>query len=161
MKEAGSGQCRPPGPDPESRLKQMVLFLLIAAVGNAVYHVSQKALAPAANPMVLLMAVYAVAFLGAALAAPWFAAGSGGAWKAQVFTWPVLALGLSVLLIEIGFLLAYRTGGSLQWSGVAVNGVAALLLLPAALLVFRETFSPIRAAGLLLTVSGLALMTRR
>ena len=68
---------------------------------------------------------------------------------------------MSVLLIEIGFLLAYRTGGSLQWSGVAVNGVAALLLLPAALLVFRETFSPIRAAGLLLTVSGLALMTRR
>jgi len=60
MKEAGIGQWRPSGPDPESRLKQMVLFLLIAAVGNAVYHVSQKTLAPAANPMVLLMAVYAL-----------------------------------------------------------------------------------------------------
>ena len=38
-------------------MKQLVLFLLIAALGNALYHVSQKTLAPAANPMVLLMAV--------------------------------------------------------------------------------------------------------
>jgi multidrug transporter EmrE-like cation transporter len=44
---------------------------------------------------------------------------------------------------------------------VAVNGVSAILLLPAALLVFREAFSPARAMGLLLTLSGLAIMTRK
>ena len=142
-------------------MKQLVLFLLIAALGNALYHVSQKTLAPAANPMVLLMAVYAVAFVAAALAAPFFRTSAPIAWTAQVFNWPVLALGVSVLLIEIGFLLAYRSGGSLQWSGVAVNGVSAILLLPAALLVFREAFSPVRAMGLLLTLSGLAIMTRK
>jgi drug/metabolite transporter (DMT)-like permease len=141
-------------------MKQLVLFLLIAALGNALYHVSQKTLAPAANPMVLLMAVYAVAFVAAALAAPFFRTSAPIAWTAQVFNWPVLALGVSVLLIEIGFLLAYRSGGSLQWSGVAVNGVSAILLLPVALLVFREAFSPARAMGLLLTLSGLAIMTR-
>ena len=43
----------------------MLLFLLIAALGNVLYHVSQKTLAPAANPMIMLMAVYAVAFVGA------------------------------------------------------------------------------------------------
>jgi drug/metabolite transporter (DMT)-like permease len=142
-------------------MKPLVLFLLIAALGNATYHLSQKTLAPAANPMVLLMAVYAVAFVAAALAAPFFRTSTPIAWTAQVFNWPVLALGVSVLLIEIGFLLAYRSGGSLQWSGVAVNGVSAILLLPAALLVFREAFSPARAMGLLLTLSGLAIMTRK
>jgi drug/metabolite transporter (DMT)-like permease len=138
----------------------MLLFLLLAALGNAVYHVSQKTLAPTANPMVLLMAVYAVAFLGAGLAAPFFR-GGGGSGFGQVLSWPVLCLGVSVLVIEIGFLLAYRTGGSLQWSGVAVNAVAAVLLLPAALLVFQERFSPLRAAGMVLALSGMAMMSWR
>jgi drug/metabolite transporter (DMT)-like permease len=139
----------------------MLLFLLLAALGNAIYHVCQKSLAPTANPMVLLMAGYAVAFLGAALAAPFFRGASSESWLAQVSSWPVLMLGVSVLMIEIGFLLAYRTGGSVQWSGVAVSGSAAILLLPAALLVFREAFSPVRAMGMVLTLSGLVLMTRK
>jgi drug/metabolite transporter (DMT)-like permease len=137
----------------------MLLFLLIAALGNVLYHVSQKTLAPAANPMIMLMAVYAVAFVGAALAAPFFRTAAGVGWVAQVASWPVFALGVSVLLIEIGFLLAYRTGGAVQWSGVAVNGVAAVLLVPVALRVFGEAFSPVRAAGMVLTLSGLALLT--
>jgi drug/metabolite transporter (DMT)-like permease len=135
----------------------MLLFLLIAALGNALYHVSQKTLAPSANPMVLLMAVYAVAFVLAGVAAPFFRT-SGG--SSLVISWPVFFLGVSVLLIEIGFLLAYRSGGSMQWSGAAVNGCAALMLIPVALMVFRESFSPGRIAGLLLTLAGLVLMAR-
>ena len=142
-------------------MKPMILFLLLAALGNAIYHESQKSLAPTANPMVLLMAGYAVAFLGAALAAPFFRGASPVSWVAQVATWPVVMLGVSVLMIEIGFLLAYRTGMSVQWSGIAVSGCAAVLLLPVALLLFREAFSPARAVGMVLTLSGLALMTRR
>jgi len=73
----------------------------------------------------------------------------------------VLVLGGGVLLIEIGFLLAYRVGGGLQWSGVAVNAASALLLLPVALLVFRERFSLARGLGILFTLVGLALLTRK
>jgi len=69
-------------------------------------------------------------------------------------------LGAGVVLIEIGFLLAYRSGDILQWSGVAVNGASAVLLIPIALLVFREAFSLSRAIGILLTLAGLALVTR-
>jgi multidrug transporter EmrE-like cation transporter len=73
----------------------------------------------------------------------------------------VFWLGVSVAVIEIGFLLAYRTGGSMQWSGVAVNGLSALMLVPVALLAYRESFDPSRLAGLALTLAGLALMARR
>jgi drug/metabolite transporter (DMT)-like permease len=142
-------------------MNQLFLFLGIAAVGNAIYHLGQKTLSPGANPMILLMAVYAMAFLFAAAAAPFFQSASGFSWKGQVFSWPVVVLAAGVLLIEIGFLLAYRVGGGLQWSGVAVNAGSALLLLPIALLAFRESFSPARGLGLLLTLAGLALLTRR
>lgn len=142
-------------------MKPLFLFLLLAAVGNAVYHVGQKALPPSANPMTLLMAVYGLAFLFSALAAPWFQRGAQPLPLAHLLSWPILVLGAGIVLIELGFLLAYRTGASLQWSGVAVNGVAALILLPVAVRVFREAFSPARAAGILLTLGGLALMTRK
>ncbi len=142
-------------------MNQILVFLGIAAVGNAIYHLGQKTLHPGANPMILLMAVYAVAFGLAALAAPFFQNTAGISWKAQVFSWPVLVLGAGVLLIEIGFLLAYRVGGGLQWSGVAVNAVSALILLPIAILFFREGFSWLRVLGILMTLAGMALLTRR
>lgn len=141
-------------------MKQALIFLGIAALGNITYHLGQKTISPTANPMILLMAVYGVAFVLAAAAAPFFQDTSGLHWTAQVLSWPVLMLGAAVLLIEIGFLLAYRSGDILQWSGVAVNGASALLLIPIALLVFREAFSLSRMFGILLTLAGLALLTR-
>ncbi len=142
-------------------MNQVLVFLGIAAVGNAIYHLGQKTLHPGANPMILLMAVYVVAFGLAALAAPFFQDTAGISWKAEVFRWPVLVLGAGVLLIEIGFLLAYRAGGGLQWSGVAVNAASALILVPIAVLFFREQFSWTRALGILMTLGGMALLTRR
>ena len=64
----------------------------------------------------------------------------------------------TVFIIEAGFLFAYRTGGALQWSGVAVNAVSALILLPIALVFFRESFSWARLGGIVMTLSGLALL---
>jgi drug/metabolite transporter (DMT)-like permease len=146
--------------DMEAGMKQALIFLGIAALGNVTYHLGQKAISPTANPMVLLMAVYGVAFLLSAAAVPFFQDSSGGSWVGQVLSWPVLVLGVGVVLIEIGFLLAYRSGNILQWSGVAVNGASALLLIPIALVVFRESFSLTRMFGILLTLGGLALLTR-
>jgi len=141
-------------------MKQALIFLGIAAMGNVTYHLGQKTISPSANPMILLMAVYGVAFLLCAVAAPFFRDTSGLAWSTQILSWPVLVLGAGVVLIEIGFLLAYRSGDILQWSGVAVNGASAVLLIPIALLVFREAFSLSRVIGILLTLAGLALVTR-
>jgi drug/metabolite transporter (DMT)-like permease len=142
-------------------MKETLLFLAVAALGNVVYHLGQKTLTPAANPMVVLMAVYAVAFVLSMLAAPFFHATPGASPAAGVFSWPVLVLALGVVLIELGFVLAYRTGSVLQWSGVAVNGTSALLLVPIALLVFKEPFSAGRLAGILLTLAGLGLLAWR
>lgn len=142
-------------------MKDVVLYLAVATLGVAVYHLGQKTIAPSANPMALLMAVYAVAFLLAAAALPLFRTPGQATLPRDLLSWPVLVVGLGVLLIEGGFLLAYRSGGALQWSNVAVNGVAALVLLPVAVLVFGERLSAVRIVGILLTLSGLALIAKR
>ncbi|HUJ27959.1 MAG TPA: EamA family transporter [Myxococcales bacterium] len=138
-------------------MNRALAFLAIAAMGNVTYHLGQKTISPSANPMALLMGVYAIAFVLCGLLAPLF---PGRIELAPLLSWPVLVLGAGVVLIEIGFLLAYRSGNMLQWSGVAVNGAATLLLIPIALVVFREPFSPVRIAGIGLTLAGLALLAR-
>lgn len=141
-------------------MKNAALFLAVAALGNVVYHLGQKTISPRANPMVLLMVVYAVAFALAAAAAPFFRAAPGAAGLGEVLRWPVLVLAAGVVLIELGFLLAYRAGPMMQWSGVAVNGASALVLVPIALLAFGEGFSAARLAGIALILGGLALVSR-
>ncbi|HZZ84292.1 MAG TPA: hypothetical protein VFE30_07115 [Anaeromyxobacteraceae bacterium] len=142
-------------------MKSPLFFLAVAALGSVTYHLGQRTNSARVNPMVLLMALYAVAFLLCAVAAPLFSDGGRAyAWSRELVRWPVLLLALGAVLIEIGFLLAYRSGAMMQWSAVAVNGAAALLLVPLACLVFRESFSAQRAIGIALTLAGLGLVTR-
>jgi drug/metabolite transporter (DMT)-like permease len=150
-------------------MKPLLLAFAIATVGSVLYHLGQKLVPPAAHPLAVLMAAYAVAFTLSLAALSWLRpVGATAPWRqafAGMATGPglrvALLLGVGVLLIEVGFLLAYRAGGSLQWSGVAVNGAAAVLLLPIAVLAFKEPFSLPKAAGILLVLAGLALLTRR
>lgn len=142
-------------------VKPFVCFLFVAAAGNAIYHIGQKTLAATANPMVILMGAYGFAFLLSAAAAPFFRGTTTVSYGVQMFNWPVAALGVGAFLIEIGFLFLYRTGGSLQWSGIAVNGLAALMLIPVAIFVYREAFSVSRILGIFLTLGGLALIMRK
>ena len=142
-------------------MKPLLIPLGLATLGSVIYHLGQKAVSHTANPMLVLMGAYALAFLLSALALPLFHSPEAGPWTTQVFSRPVALVGVGVLLIEIGFLRAYQAGGSLQWSGVAVNGLAAMVLLPIAVSVFRESFSQVRAAGVLCILLGLVLLTRR
>jgi len=142
-------------------MKDVYWALSVATVGAVIYHSGQKALAADVNPMVLLIGVYAIAVLIAVVAIPLFRAPHQSDSVRHLMSWPVLAVGVGVILIEGGFLLAYRAGGSLQWSGVAVNGLAAVILVPVAVIAFREQFSTTRALGILVTLVGMALMTRK
>src|SRR5258708_8697644 len=95
------------------------------------------------------------------MAALIFRTAGGSGWTGEVLNGAGVIVGVGILLIEIGFLSAFRVGGSLQWSGVGVNAAAAVMLLPVALIVFRETFFPLRFAGLALCLVGLWLLVRK
>lgn len=142
-------------------MKSSMLFLGVATLGITVYHLGQKAIPAGSNPMVVLMAAYGVAFALSAAAMPFFQTPGGPTWQAVLLDRGTLALALGAFLIELGFLLAYRTGASLQTSGLVVNGLAAVALLPLAFLLHRESLSWERATGVVLTLVGMGLMLRK
>ena len=141
-------------------MKPMYVFLFTAAIGNFAYHLGQKTLPQTTNPMAILMIVYALAFVLSGLMLPYFSSEQDAAWQPLIFNWRVWLVALGVLLIEVGFLLAYRGGGSVQWSGVAVNGIAAVLLIPVAVLLFKEPLSIERIVGIVVTLFGLYLLVK-
>jgi hypothetical protein len=133
--------------------------ILLIVISNVAYHLGQKAVPRAAHPLVATLGMYLVAtvttlallpFLGPA---SWRGAGAAAHWS-------VALVGLGIVGIEVGFLLAYRDGWPLASTAVTATTLVALALLPIGVLVFREALSAPRVAGLLLAVSGLWLLAR-
>ncbi len=139
-------------------MRTVFIYLGIATLGCVLYHVGQKFLPKNINPMMILVATYTTAGLLSLALMPFFKSTDPTMSFKHAFGWPVLVVGLGVLLIEGGFLLAYRGGGSLQWSGVLVNGLAAAILIPVAIVLFREEVSYTRLLGVLVTLGGMALI---
>ncbi len=143
-------------------MKTMWLFLLLAAVGSSVYHIGQKSLySVPANPMLILSLYYAAAFALSIVLMPLFGRAGLAEAAGLAANWRVWLVALGILMIELGFLLAYQSGGSAQWSGVAVNGAAALLLIPVSLLFFQEQFSWHKILGIVLTLSGMYFLVKK
>lgn len=137
-------------------------FLMLAAAGNAAYHIGQKALnTQTANPMLVLAVYYAVALLLCLLSLPVFGKVQPADATTLLGNWRVWLVAGGITLIELGFLLAYQAGGSVQWGGVAVGGMAALLLLPVGVLVFQEQFSWYKVLGIALTLLGLYCLVKK
>lgn len=137
-------------------------FLLIAALGNTAYHIGQKALHDqTGNPMLILIVYYLLAGLMCLLAMPWFGPTHLTDLTALIGNWRVWVVAIGIILIELGFLLAYHAGGSVQWGGVAVNGIAALLLIPLGIWLFREHFSWTKLGGMVLTLAGLYFLVKK
>lgn len=131
--------------------------LALAVCSVAGYHLAMKLVPPHVNPFLPLAAAYLLAFLVC---------------LAGLFLWPhgsralgelrpgVLAIALTVVGIELGFLLAYRAGVSVGYAALAVNVASALVLMPIALWFFKDHLSASKLAGVALSLGGLALLFR-
>lgn len=135
------------------------LAMAIAISGQVLYHFMQKQVAPGAHPVLALIAFY----LGAAvLSLPLFWLFPLHAPLGQATTeiggavWGVAG---AIVLIELGFLLAYRAGASLSSAFVVSAAAVATALLVIGLSVFKEAVSLKQLAGLGLCLAGIWLLS--
>jgi drug/metabolite transporter (DMT)-like permease len=125
-----------------------------------IYHIAIKALRPDLHPLAFLIAVYIVALvatIGLWIAFP--ALGPTGV-RAGDMVW-VLMLGIALVGIEFGFLMAYRNGWSVSVAPTFSNVTLALIMSPIGMIFLKEKLGWQGFAGLALCVVGLILMARR
>ena len=139
----------------------MVWPIAIVILGNVLYHLGQRAIPRDANAVVATLAAYLVATIVTIATIPWLARDvqMSSAWR--LLNWSTLLVGIGIVGVELGFLLAYRAGWVLSNASLTANVSVAVVLLAIGALVFREPLSITRFAGVGVCLLGLWLVTRK
>lgn len=138
-----------------------VFAIALTIAANVGYHLCQRTIRPDLNPWASLLATYATALVLTLLAWPLLAKDAQLGAELRKLTWPSFALGLAIVGLELGFLLAYRAGWQLSVAALYSNAAVAILLLPIGVLAFKEILDVRTSLGLGLALLGLWLLSTR
>lgn len=138
----------------------MFLFyfsITLAIASSALYHFVAKSTPANVNFTVSLLVTYVIAFI-ATLFTFFFFPTSNIVDELKQLNWASIGLAIAVVGIEFGFLLVYRSGWNLGIAAVLVNVVASLILVPVAILVFKDKISWINITGIFVCLIGLVML---
>src|SRR6185295_6981523 len=140
-------------------MRQSVPVVLTVA-GVVLYQIASKTVPRSVHPLVAIVGAYVVA-IGVCVLAAWrWPAGASVSDSVRQFNWSVAGVGVGAALIEIGFLLSYRSGWPLNLSAAVVNVAAAVILIPIGFWLFEEHLSIGKVLGMALCLAGLVLISR-
>lgn len=139
----------------------MFLFyfsITLAICSSALYHFVAKSTPANVNFSVSLIVTYAVALGVTFITALLFPADKGFATELKNLNWASFLLAIAIVGIEFGFLLTYRAGWNLGIAAVLVNVVASLILLPIAIIFFKDKISWVNIVGIFVCLAGLVML---
>jgi multidrug transporter EmrE-like cation transporter len=137
-----------------------IVPLVIAVVGGVVYHTAAKSIPKDLPPGLVLVVAYATALVVSAAAYAWLLPSSDTPASSKLWHPAVLGLGIGAAIIELGYVLTYRTGWPVSIASVLVNGMVAAFLVLVGIALFGERLSVTRVGGMLLCLAGLWLLRR-
>lgn len=134
--------------------------ILLVIIGNVIYHLGQRAIPRQANAAIANLAAYLVAIALTVVLLPFLAPGVPIVSAFKSLNYTTLMVGAGILIIELGFLLAYRSGWPLSSASMVANLCVAVIFLGLGVLAFRESWSTSRSLGLGCCMLGLWLINR-
>ncbi len=136
------------------------LPILLVLAGNLAYHMGLKGVSPTVHPLTPLLVLFSTASATTLLMRLF--SGRLATLRAEIalLGWRPIVVGMSIILIELGFLLAYRAGWKISTAAVTANILVALGLLAVGALAFREPVTLPRLAGIITCLAGLWLVSR-
>ena len=132
--------------------------ITLAICSSALYHFTAKSTPSNVNFTVSLLVTYALAFVVTLLGFFFFPATNGITAELKRLNWASIGLAIAVVGIEFGFLLSYRSGWNLGIAAVLATVVASLILVPVAILVFKDKISWVNILGILVCLAGLVML---
>lgn len=141
--------------------KPMFLFyfsITLAIASSALYHFTQKQIPSGANPAVSIIVTYVVSLALCFILLFFLPPENGFVAAIKGLNWASYILALSLVGLEVGFLLVYRAGWNIGIAAVLVNVVASLILVPVAIFLFKEKLSLVNIIGILVCLAGLVML---
>lgn len=134
---------------------------LIAIVGAVGYQYFVKRVPVSLNPVVSVIGVYIAVLILSIIILPFFPSEGGLVKQIRQLNWVQLAVAVSVLFIELGFLLMYRYGWNLSTGNLITGVIVNIALFGLGAVVLGEKVSLINAIGIVICVFGVALIGYR
>ena len=138
-----------------------MIWLGVAIAGTVGYHLVLKLTPAGASPFLSLAITFALgstAFVGIYAVSP----GSAPLREALgQLNWTTLALAGVIVLLDLSFLMLYRSGFELSLGQLITQSAAALLLLLLGVAFFAEKLSLANIGGILLCIVGLWLINKK
>lgn len=130
----------------------------IIVISNIIYNICAKSTPNSVNAFASLTITYLIA---AIVSFATFLISSKGK---NIFTelhkanWTTFVLGIVIVGLELGYILAYRNGWSMNTASVTANITLAIALIIVAFVFYKETITIKQIAGIVLCGGGLVLI---
>lgn len=136
------------------------MFMYIASIvlivaSNVFYNICQKSTPQKVNPFSALFVTYLTAAIITLIAVPIFKTDRGFVESFRDLNWTSFVLGLCIVGLELGYLLAYRAGWNISMGSLVANIILAVLLIPVGIFLFKEGFELHKVIGAALCMGGL------
>ena len=137
-----------------------VFSIVLIVVSNIVYNVCQKSTPRNVNPFSAMLVTYLTAAILMVIAAQFYKTDKGFFQSFNDLNWTSFALGVTIVGLELGYLLAYRAGWNISVGSLVANIFLAIMLIPIGILFFKEGFVLNQIIGVVFCMVGLILVNK-
>lgn len=137
-----------------------VMSIVIIVASNIVYNICQKSTPQTANPFAALLVTYLTAAILTIIAFFFYKSDKGFFQSFSDLNWTSIVLGIAILGLEFGYLLAYRAGWNISAGSLVANILLALALIPVGVLFYKESFEFHKIIGITFCIVGLILINK-
>lgn len=137
-----------------------VFSIVLIVASNILYNICQKSTPERANPFAALFVTYLIAGILTVVA---FFVNKTDKALFQSFrelNWTSIALGVAIVGLEFGYIMAYRAGWNLSVGSLVANIILAVALIPIGILFYKEGFGLNKVLGSILCIAGLVLINK-
>jgi len=132
---------------------------IVAILGAVGYQYFVKQIPESINPVVSVLGIYIFALTLGLVLLPFFPAEGGVLKHIKKINWTQLAVAGSVILLELGFLLMYRSGWNLSIGNLVTGVFVNIILVGLGVWLIGEKVTLINGIGAILSIIGVALIS--
>lgn len=137
-----------------------VFSIVLIVTTNIIYNICQKSTPENANPFSALFITYLTAALVTIIMFQFTKADKGLIQSFKDLNWTSITLGIAIVGLEIGYILAYRAGWKISLGSLVANIALALILIPIGIFFYKESFDIHKIWGVILCIVGLILINK-